>query len=395
MAIYDYGTGRTYPTPQAAFDACQAANESGGVPQNFAVTNYIRGYGDIFYPGFAAGEPVLRLVHSTTGRGVKPTQGNRLVLDRNGADRVEFADDQDADCIAGGKADGTSLASHVTIDGIALHSSATATGRGLVVCPDRTGGEWARDWAIQNLAIYASQYGIVLGNLISARLLAVRFLGFAGGAGVFADGSAGIYGPFSGGLVLLNCVARAEGPAVKLKGLNLAAAIVHSSFATAGNVIQLDDDGGSDSLELILLDSILETRGASAACLATNFPELRLLYANANCYHFSGASAHLADLNGVGKNFSEFKSYFGQDANSLNQDPRYADPAAGDLALQPDSPCLMFGRAATAAGLEGNERAISIDPGAYQQSLPANWSLNLQNGQAAARIEGRIPVSGL
>jgi hypothetical protein len=395
MAIYDYGPGRTYGTPQAAFNACQAANEVDGVPQNFHETNYIRGYGGAAYPGFASGEPVLRLVHSGTGRGVKPTQGSRLVIDRNGADSIEFADDQDAGCIVGGASDGTRLASHVTVDGINLHSSATATGRGLVVCPDRTGGEFARDWVIRNLAIYASWHGIVLGNLRSALLSAVRFLGFAGGAGVYADGSGGTYGAAAGGMVMLNCAARAEGPVVKLKGHSLAAAIVHGSFYSAGNVIQLDHDNGSDSLDLILLDSILETRGESAACLATDFPELRLLYANANCYHFPGASARLLDLNGAGKNFNEFKSCYGQDANSLNQDPRYADPAAGDLSLRPDSPCLMFGRAATPAGLEGNERAISIDPGAYQQSLPANWSLNLQNGQAAARIEGRISVGGL
>jgi hypothetical protein len=392
MAIYDYGADRTYPNPQAAFDACQAANESGGVPQEFTETNYIRGCGAAAYPGFASGEPVLRLVHSTTGRGVKPTQGNRLIIDRDGADPVDFADDQDAGCLVGGASDGTSLASHVTVDGIALHSSLTATGRGLVVCPDRTGGEFARDWVIRNLAVYASQHGIVLGNLRSALLSAVRFLGFAGGAGVYADGSGGTYGAFSGGLLLSNCLGRAEGSLVRLQGLNPAAVLLHCSLYAGGPVLELDDDGTSDTLDLVMLNTILHSAGNSGACLSSDFAELRLPLGNGNCYYAPAASGVLA---GSPLNFDEFRSRFGQDRYSLNADPKLAAPAAGDFTLAPDSPCRMRGRAAATAGIEGNERALSIDMGAYQPSLAANWSLNAEGGELTAQIQGRVPIWGL
>jgi hypothetical protein len=395
MAIYDYGAGRTYATPQAAFDACQAANESNGVPQDFTETHYIRGYGGATYQGFASGEPVLRLVHSTTGRGVKPTPDHRLAIDRNGTDPVDFADDQEAGCLVGGKADGTSLASYVTVDGINLHSSLTAAGRGLVVCPDRTGGEFARDWVIQNLSVYAAQHGIVLGNLRSALLSAVRLLGFAGGAGVYADGSSGTYGAFSGGLLLSNCIGRSEGKLVLLKGLNLAAALLHCSFYAVSHVLELDDDGASASLDLIQLNSIFHTAGDSSYCLSTDFAELRLLLGNGNCYYAPNASGNLVSLAGSPLNFDEFRARFGQDRHSLNTDPKLMAPAAGDFTLAPDSPCRMRGRAAAAAGIEGNERALSVDIGAYQPSLAANWDISVQGGQLTARIEGRVPVSGI
>ena len=75
MAIWDYGFGRTYATPQAAFDACQLAN-GGAVPAAFTENEYIRGYGTASYGGPGAGEPPLRLIASAgpgAGFGCLPT----------------------------------------------------------------------------------------------------------------------------------------------------------------------------------------------------------------------------------------------------------------------------------------------------------------------------------
>lgn len=484
MTEYDYGSDRTYATPQAAFDACQEANETGangavtftgtglndaaadgtpasgslirnfrveidgtGTPDTFqwskdagatweatgvAITGFsqyltegvavafnattghtlgdrwdwateftihefqevqaVRGYGDASYNGYAAGEPVLRLAHSVTGRGVKPTQGYRLLLDRRGNDQVDLVDDQDAGCIVGGKDDGTNLASHVTIDLPGIHSAQTATGKGIIVCPDRTGGETAADWVFKNLQVYAGQYGIIVGCLDSARLEAVHFRGFGSGAAIHADGPSGSYGSFTGGLALLNCTGRAEGPILDVTG-DFSLMLFHCSLYSKDNVIQLLQVNGS--IVLCLLNTIFYTAGDDKYCLSTDLDELRVLHANGNCYYFPGDGASLLDLNGTDVDLAGFKSRFGQDVNSLEADPLLTDPEQGDFTLQSLSPCRMRGRAAAAAGIEGNERALSIDIGAYQSSLPANWSLKSQAGEVTARIEGRIKVQGL
>jgi len=484
MAEYDYGNGRSYPHPQAAFDACQEANETGangpvtftgtglddlstthppdagspirnfrveidatGSPdtfkwskdggstweatgieitgsdqvltegvairftnttghtlgdrwdwttqftsQDFAETNAVRGYGGAIHHGYAAGEPVLRLAHSVTGRGVKPTQEHRLLINRNGNDQVDFMDDQDAGCIVGGKSDGTNLASHVTIDLPGIHSTQTATGKGILVCPDRTGGETARDWVFRNIQLYASQYGLVVGCLHSARLEAVQFRGFGSGAAIYADGPSGSYGYFTGGLALLNCTGRAEGPVMDVTG-DVSLWLVHCSLYSQDNVVRLLTL--NNTIVLCLINNILYTAGDSKSCLSTDLPELRVLQANGNCYYYPGAGASLLDLNGTDVDYAGWKSIYGQDANSLEADPLLTDPAQGDFTFQSLSPCRMRGRAPVAYGLEGNERALSIDIGAYQPSLPANWSLNNRAGEITARIEGRIKVQGL
>lgn len=393
MAVYDYGDGRTYATPQEAFDACQAANEVNGVPQAFTEPNYIRGYGRAVFGNAQAGEPVLRLVHSVSGRGVRPTQGNRLVIDQNPGDQVEFADSEGAGCIVGGAADGTELASHVTVDLPALHSLQGEMGAGVIVCPDRTGGETAVDWVIRNCRIHALDYGIVLGSLRSGRIEAVEFLGYGGTALVYADGSEGDYGALQGHLVLLNCTARAEGPVLDLSGDFSLTLMQCSVYSAEDHVLRLSPEGGG--MDLIVANSILVTSAEERACLSLAGTDWRVLYSDGNCYFSPGLGAGVLEQDGEILSLPEFQARYGQDANSLSADPRMLDPANGDFRLHEMSPCRMRGRTAPPAGLEGNERAISIDIGAYQHSLPANWNISAQAGEISARIEGRIRVQGL
>ena len=84
MGVYRYrpagGTG-FYTTPQEAFDACQEENEnSAGSPEDFTEVNYVRGYEGVYESDSA--EPVIRLAHSTSGRGVQPTSAYPLIFDR-------------------------------------------------------------------------------------------------------------------------------------------------------------------------------------------------------------------------------------------------------------------------------------------------------------------------
>jgi len=396
MAIYSYGSGQPYATPQAAFDACQAANESGGVPQNFTETNAIRGYGDAAFGAAGTGLPVLRLCHSTTGRGVLPTQANRLVLDRNGRDRVEFSDTENMACIVGGSDDGTVATSHVTIDLPGLHSSQAATGKAVIVNPGyMTGYVAAFDWDLKNGDIHAAQFSLVIGGLLGLRLSNVRFLGLNSGACLFAD-DGGIYGSYQGPLTMLNCVGRAEGKIIDLVSNSPALSLLHCSlYSPTETLIRLLNGGGIASP--LILNSILHTDGAGKYLISTDFPDtlFQVAASNGNCFWYPGAGSHLLDFAGTPIDLADWKDLWGQDAHSLNLDPQLTDPAAGDFGLQVSSPCRMRGRAAVNAGLEGNERALSIDIGAYQPSLAANWSLSAVDGEITANIQGRVPVRGL
>jgi hypothetical protein len=456
----------------------------------FSEVNSIRGYGAAVFNGYDTDEPVLRLAHSITGRGVLPTVVSRLVIDRNGLDAVEFADDQDAGCIVGGAADGTALASHVTIDLPGLHSTQAANGRAIIVCPDRTGGQTAYDWIIKCPAIYSTRHALVLGCLNSARLevqikgsnyqlgangevaftgsglddltaggtpgngmpprnykveidgandpdpdtfkwsddggttweaeeveitgaeqelqegVTVAFAATTGhtagefwtwstiysGAAIYADGAAGIYGAFTGGLAMLNCTARAEGPVLDLAG-DFILVPIHCSFhSQMDDVLRLTSVNGR--LALVLLNTILQTLGEDKRCLRSSSALLCLLHSNGNCYHYPGDASALAEIAGTEfADLAAWKAAYGLDGNSLDADPLLVDPANGEFTLAPASPCRMRGRAAANAGLEGIERAISIDIGAYQPSLPANWSIKNEGGEITARIEGRIKTN--
>ncbi len=392
-AIYHYGS-QGYGTPQEAFDACQAANEVDGVPQEFTETNYIRGCGAAAHPGSAAGEPVLRLVNSSTGRGVLPTPTRRLVIDRNGLDRVEFADDQDAGCIVGGNAAGQNLASNVTVDGVMLHSSATATGKGIIVCPDQAGGETAFDWRIKNLDIYAAQYSLIVGCLCGLTLENVRLLGANNGSGIYN----GTYGNFTGALVMLNCMGRAVSSVMNITSDALVLTLLHCSFySLEGSVLTLYAMSDQSICNLVMLNTILQTKADSQFCILADPPRFNPMYLNGNCYHFPGAGAGLMSDTGsvIYTDLSVWQGDYGADLQSINADPLMTDAQGGDFTLQAASPCRNRGRTATAAGYEGNERALSVDIGAYQPSLAANWSLKAEGGELTAQIQGRVPIWGL
>lgn len=126
MAVYDYGSGCTYTTPQAAFDALQAANEVEDAAVAFTEVNYLRAGADAVHENSAEGEPVLRLAHSTTDRGVLPTKAFPLVIDEAAGVTVILADTNGSNVIVGSAADGTAAASHVVIDGPQLISESAS-----------------------------------------------------------------------------------------------------------------------------------------------------------------------------------------------------------------------------------------------------------------------------
>jgi len=389
MAEYDVGSGRTYSTPQDAFDALQAANETGGVPQDFTSDNYIRFYGDAVYTASGAGDPVLRLVHSISGRGVQPTVEHRLIIDVDGTDSVSLRDIQSAAAIINGDASGQNLASHITIDGVDISSS--AGGSGIILCEDSTGGETCTDWRIGDVDINVDQYGLVCGCIKGKlRMKNVRILGRPALGGIVADGSGGTYGSFHGVLSLANVVINAAGPAISIAAEDSLFELFHVSGYSAGDhVIVVDDDSAADWLTLSMSNCALKTGDASDQVISSDFAGLELGHSDSNTYY--GAASDLATIAGTGMTLGEWQTRFGQDANSAYEDPDFADEL-----LRPDSnsPLLLSGDGVVAAGWEGAQRATAIDRGAYQVSNAGSWDVAKRGSKLVANIGGSIPIEG-
>jgi len=378
MAIYGYGSGKTYATPQAAFDALQAANESGGAAVPFTETNYVRGYGDAVHPAAAAGEPALRLVHSTSGRGVLPTREFPLVIDPNGVDHVVLEDTEGVGALIGGNAAGSVVASHVRVE-VDVRSAAS---HGIIINPDRTGGQTAEDWTVTG-QVDAALAAVVAG---SARHLTVDGVLNAGAEGaIYNDGSAGTYGVFGGILHLANMVARAAGSIVDLFYDNLHIEAFHNSCESVGDVFDLHDDG-SNWLGLTWANNIFSTDGKA---LTVDAP-IHVAYGDGNCFDCGG---DLADLDGTAiADLTAWKAATGQDNHSIEADPLFIDTT---LQLSATSPCIQQGRSIPNAGIEGTERALTLDQGAYQITDPASVKASYSNGRLRLQVDGGAPVSGL
>jgi len=378
MAIYDYGVGRTYATPQAAFDACQVANESGGAAVPFIETNYVRGYGDAVFPAAAVGEPVLRLVHSATGRGVEPTRAFPLVIDGNGTDEITLEDTEGVGAIVGGKSDGTVLTSFVRIE-VDVRSAASHT---IIVNPAAAGGQECEDWTV-NGDMDAALAAIVVGGLRNLRVGGKLTAGTNGC--IYNDGGDGIYGIFKGVLLLANSVLRAAGSAVNIYFCNLLIEMFHNSAETVGDILTLTDEA-SDFIALTACNNIFDSDGK----FVTIDADLHVPYSDGNCFNLGGA---LADLNGTAiADLAAWRTETGQDPHSIEADPLFSDTS---LQIPTTSPCVQQGRAIPNAGVEGTERSLTLDQGAYQVTDPASVKATYSGGRLRIRVDGGAPVDGL
>jgi hypothetical protein len=393
MAVYSYGSGETYATPQAAFDACQAANESGGAAAAFTEANYIRAGVAAVHENAAVGEPVLRLAHSVSGRGVLPTQAFPLVIDEAAGVDAILADTNGSNVIVGSAADGSAAASHVIIDGPQLISE-SASG----ILTRAASGAVARDWRVIGTIIEAAVHGISFGDLAGMLLDAAKIIVHgADGAAVHQDQAD--LGLFYGMLALRNCPMISGGYGVQLAGgdaeatENRASIIsIHNSIYSRLEALKVVQPCG-DYADLTLLNTILQaTDDAAYAMLLDYLNEPRLQLGEANVFW---GPAGVASINATIHTLATLRSQFGGDAYSLNIDPSYSNPSAGDLTLLSTSRALLRGRAAAPLGYAGGDRAVSIDPGAYQRSAGGAWDISVENGELAASITGRVPVTGL
>jgi hypothetical protein len=156
------------------------------------------------------------------------------------------------------------------------------------------------------------------------------------------------------------------------------------------DAIVVNKDVAAEFISLLFSNSILSAPTAAKRCIVSNYTNLDVAHADANCYNHGGNQANVGGV--AVSDLAAWQSRYGQDAHSQEADPLFGDY---DLRLAAGSPCFMTGRAAVAAGLEGNERAITIDQGPYQSSPAISASLNYSGGQATIQIAGALRAQGL
>jgi hypothetical protein len=338
--VWDYGPGRTYSTPQAAFDAL--VSQEGSNP--FTETHYVRGWSGTY--GQGASGYVLALVT------VSPTRRYPMVIDAASGETVIFDDEGGDICLVGDGVD------HVRVDDLKLKRGAF----GIAPANPLVGGTVTRDWQIQRCECDGSAGGMFLGisviNSDQLRILDCHLheisLQAIGGYTGYADAyktlvevsgclinitTSGIWNNAEVTWVLINNTTKSQSYGVKHEGtkpLVLAGLInnVFTGISVGYNAIHSTD-----------LD-----------------PQyLRLLHSDGNCFH-PGSSGHVANLNGTTLDLDGWREYYGQDQNSVEADPLLDN----DLVPGYGSPCLGGGVCWDISGKSGGKRAASMDIGFEQ-----------------------------
>lgn len=354
----------------------------------FVETNYVQATANGEYSAYGAGLPVLTLAHSVTGRGLLPTPKYHLVINgASGADWISFKDTENVGAIYGGDQAGTSWVNYVDITGITIPSGTYG-----IVTQNNAGIQY--QWSITNCNIQVLTSAVIVSSLLGLCLNNNRLHSTdAGSKCINLDGST--IGASGGIIASLNNVIVSGGSGVyylSSAGVSLSQFIlIHNSFYTEDECIYLEDGSGAGlSGHLVSINNIFYS--ANQNCIKAVFTPafLQILGGDGNVYY--APNADLIDEDGIGYNtLTDIQERWGGEAHSSNVDPIYILPT---LELAATSTVLMKGRGATAAGINGKDRAVSVDPGAYQTS-GADWNVSAAGGELTANISGRVPVAGI
>lgn len=337
--IWDYGPGRTYSSPQAAFDAL--VSQVGSNP--FSETHYIRGWSGTYGQG-ASGY----VLYVTT---VSPTHQYPLVLDAESGEDVVFDDEGGSDCLAGYGV------SHVRLREMNF-KGATYFG---VRPTENSYSINVLDWQIESCVFEGSEDSLGMGiSLIKADDLGIRRCDFidisswaVGGhssqsgyrttvdvSGCLIKG--GDYGLFNNSLVHLNLVN------------NTILATTNGIFHATSYEFYLP----------ALLNNIFEGLGDSFICVRVFFDDdakTHVLRSDGNCFH-PGTNGKAFKLGNTLLDLAAWQSRLGQDQLSLETDPMLDE---NYVPLQ-GSPCLAAGVCWDLTGRGGARRTTSIDMGFEQ-----------------------------
>lgn len=350
--IWDYGPGRTYSTPQAAYDGLFAS--VGATP--FAQKHFIRGWSGTYG---VVGSNVL-FFNPIVGPG---SRENILICDVESGETVIW-DGEAAGTILDGNA-----VSHVNILDIVLGNATY----GLAPIPwgnNRSCDDWRiirceSDGAMGSISAPIAGYDVREFTVIDCYVHDTA----AGGAGVIT----GRHNSHAGdifGIQIKGCRLEAN------FGIFAASELSLSIYNNTIRAIQscLQDNGGNDALVATILNNIFygET-GTACDCVhtgATVSINVRMLSSDGNCYFPGDSGGNPFVTNGLTyTTLAEVQAAYGLEAHSIEADPLLN----ADMSIPAGSPCAETGVANSYAGYNGKVRGPQcIDIGAFQLTSPGS-----------------------
>jgi hypothetical protein len=335
--IWDYGPGRTYSTPQAAFDALVA--QVGAAP--FTEVHYVRGFGGTH--GQGASGYVLYL--ST----VNPSAAFPLVIDAEpGAQVVWDGDGGDACLIA-------SAVSHVRVRDLKLVNAAGGVGP----------SDWSiktTDWLVERVEAGSPGSEMQVGVCIfMTDHLRVRHCDLH-------DLSVCGVGGFPGFSNNEPVIVEVSGVRIKDCGQGIYNNL-NATFLLANNTIHaasygINHDTDKKLTLAAMINNVFVAADQAFISIYVHGPALddfRVLCSDGNRFH-PGPSNIVASLPANDLDLDAFRQWFGGDARSIITDPQLDS----ELAPLAGSPCLGAGASLDDAGASGKRRAESVDMGHEQ-----------------------------
>ncbi len=333
--VWDYGTGRTYGTPQAAFDALLAQEGSAA----FTETHYIRGSAGTYGQGVSG-----YVLYVST---VTPSAGCPLVIDTADGETVTWDDDGGDCCLVG------SDVPMVRTKGLVM--------KGAFVGVAPSDNELSRNWRVEDCEMDGSGGVMNVGVFTyNADLLQVKNCRIHDCSGA-AIGTSNFYpGDYRNTVAIRGCLLHAGFDAI-WSNSEMTLLLANNTLASQNHGVT--HDGLQPFTLAVMKNNVFVPRDAGFNCL--HFHDLgpadvAVLFSDNNClFPGSGSVAH---FNGQDKTLNEWRALYGSDAESIDADPHLD----GDYVPQRESPCLGSGAALDTSGISGKRRALSIDMGHEQ-----------------------------
>jgi hypothetical protein len=345
--VWDYGPGRTYSTPQTAFDALVA--QTG--PLEFTETHYVRGWSGTYLKG--ASGFVLGL---TT---VNPTRIHPLVIDSQDGENVVFDGAMGDSCVVG------TAVSHVKVSKIKLINA------GFGVAPSTISGPPVHDWNVVKCVADGSgltmYLGIFLYNVDELRVLHCEFKNMIShGVGSFT----GYTTPYKVAAQICGCLITSNDNGICTNS-SAALFVFNNTIVAANNgLIHI----GDESYFLAgMINNIFKGTSNHFSCvnIDADTPDLTIMKSEANCLNH-GSIGYVAEIGSEVYGLSKWQDNLGQDFFSTEADPQLDS----QFLLGKNSPCLSAGTCWDGFGHSGKPRSETIDMGHEQISLTKSPSIS-------------------
>ncbi len=338
--VWDYGPGRTYSTPQAAFDAL--LSQEGSDP--FTETHYVRGWSGTY--GQDASGYVLYV------NTVAPSAGHPLVIDVESGESVIWDDEGGDGCLVG------SDVSRVRAAGLRM------VGGYVGMAP--TDNAMVKDWLVRGCEMDGSGGVMSLGVFTyNADRLQIENCRIHDTAGT-AVGSSGIYtGDYSNLVAVRGCLLQGYYNAI-WSNSELTLVLANNTLVAQNRAIT--HNGTRPFTLAVMINNVFMPAGSGFNCI--HFLDIEpdnaaVLFSDYNCLYPGGGN--VAHFPGENLDLSAWQTLYGSDMNSIDSNPMLDS----DFVPLQTSPCLRSGATLDPCGFYGKTRTGSVDMGHEQVSDPA------------------------